>query len=243
MQKVHYAATLARREPYSPEPRAMLPSGRCAHMSDELPDERPFRRREYSGPASTLGLAALIVCVVGAAIWYFEFRNGGSAGGAGTPGLGIVELSDSLNPTGSPPAAREGRAAPDFRLATLGESAESLTDYRGKYVLVNFWASWCGPCRKETPDLQSFFEHNAGRGFVILGLNQQEQPRAAKEFVEEFGMTYPVLLDRSGEVSQAYGVGRGMPISFLVNPEGVIEEVTFGVLTDETLAEIAEKLQ
>src|SRR5687768_3165660 len=73
----------AMNRPYSPEPPAMLPSGRCAHMSDELPDERPFRRREYSGPASTLGLAALIVCVVGAAIWYFEFRNGGSAGAPG----------------------------------------------------------------------------------------------------------------------------------------------------------------
>jgi peroxiredoxin len=78
---------------------------------------------------------------------------------------------------------------------------------------------------------------------MILGVNQQERPGAAKKFVDEFGMTYPVLLDRSGEVSQAYGVGRGMPVSFLVNPEGVIEEVTFGVLTDEMLAEIAEKLQ
>ena len=211
-------------------------------MSDELPDERPFRRREYSGPASTLGLAALIVCVVGAAIWYFEFRGGGSAGSAGTPGLGIVELADSLNPTGSSPAAREGRAAPNFRLATLDQEPQSLVDFRGKYVLVNFWASWCGPCRKETPDLQSFFEHNAGRDFVILGVNQQERPEAAKRFVNEFGMTYPVLLDRSGEVSQAYGVGRGMPISFLVNPEGIIEQVTFGILTAEMLAEIAEKL-
>ncbi len=212
-------------------------------MSDEQPDERPFRRREYSGPASTLGLAALIVCVVGAAIWYFEFRGGGSSGGAGTPGRGIVELSDALNPTGEPPAAREGRAAPNFELSGVDDGSGSLTDYRGMYVLVNFWASWCSPCRQETPELQSFFEHHANREFVILGVNQQEQPSAVKEFVDEFGVTYPVLLDQSGEVSQAYGVGRGMPISFLVNPEGVVEDVTFGILTEERLGEIAARLR
>jgi peroxiredoxin len=212
-------------------------------MPDEIPDERPFRRREYSGPASTLGLAALIVCVVGAAMWYFEFRGGGSTGGSGTPGLGIVELPAELNPTSSDPAAREGRAAPDFTLAGLQDAPGSLTGYRGKYVLVNFWASWCGPCRQETPDLQAFFEHNGNREFVILGVNQQEQLPAARKFTDEFGVTYPVLLDSSGEVSQAYGVGRGMPISFLVNPEGVIEQVTFGILTEERLGEIEAKLQ
>ena len=212
-------------------------------MPDELPDERPFRRREYSGPASTLGLAMLVVCIVGAGIWYFEFRGGGSAGGSGTPGLGIVDLPDELNPTDDAPAARAGRAAPAFTLARLEEGTGSLTDYRGKYVLVNFWASWCGPCRQETPDLQSFFEHNGNREFVILGVNQQEQPESVQKFADEFSVTYPVLLDRSGEVSQAYGVGRGMPISFLVNPAGVIEDVTFGILTDEDLEEIAGKLK
>lgn len=211
-------------------------------MPDEMPDERPFRRREYSGPASTLGLAMLVVCIVGAGIWYFEFRDGGSAGGAGTPGLGIVELPATLNPTDDSPAARAGRAAPNFTLALLGEGTRTLTDYRDKYVLVNFWASWCPPCRQETPDLQSFFERNEHREFLILGVNQQEQAAAVEEFVDEFGVTYPVLLDRSGEVSQAYGVGRGMPVSFLVNPSGVVEDITFGIVTEEDLDEIEAKL-
>ena len=212
-------------------------------MTDEHPDERPFRRREYSGPASTLGLATLIVLVVGAAIWYFEFRDGGSAGGAGTPGLGVVELSEELNPTGKSPAAREGRVAPNFTLETLQGEKRTLSDYRGSYVLVNFWASWCGPCRDETPDLQSFFEHNGNRGFVMLGVNSQEQPGAAREFLDEFGVTYPVVLDRSGEVSAAYGVGRGMPVSFLVSPSGVIEQVLFSRVTEEDFAAIEAKLQ
>jgi len=211
--------------------------------NEQLPDERPQRRREYSGPGSTLGLAALIVLVVGAGLWYFEFRGGSEgSGGSGTPGLGIVALPDGMNPTTESPAAREGRAAPDFALQGLDEQTARLTDYRGKYVLLNFWASWCRPCRDETPDLQSFYEHNRG-DFTILAVNQQEQKAAAETFAGEFGVTYPVVLDSSGEVSSAYGVGRGMPISFLVAPDGVIEKVVFGQLTEEHFAEIEELLQ
>jgi len=213
-------------------------------MTHSIPDERPQRRREYSGPGSTLGLAALIVIVVGASIWWFEFRGGpGSAPDASTPGLGIVELAPGLNPTDEAPAARAGRAAPDFKLAGPdGADTLSLTDYRGQWVLLNFWASWCGPCREETPDLQSFYEHNRGRGFTVLAVNQQERPEAARKFLDEFGVTYPVALDRSGEVDQAYGVGRGMPISFLVAPDGVIEEVYIGALSEEQFAAIEARL-
>jgi len=213
-------------------------------MTHTIPDERPQRRREYSGPGSTLGLAALIVLVVGAAIWYFEFRGGdGATGGAGTPGLGIVELPQNLNPTGESPAARQGRAAPNFKLAGLEEDSLSLTDYRGKFVLLNFWASWCGPCRDETPDLQSFWEHNSAEGLLILGVNQQERAATAREFLDEFGVTYPIALDSSGEVSAAYGVGRGMPISFFISPDGVIEQVIFGRLTEPQFADLEARLQ
>ncbi len=213
-------------------------------MHETLPDERPQRRREYSGPGSTLGLAALIVLVVGFAIWYFEFRDGtGSAGGAATPGLGIIELPPGTNPTDQSPAAREGRAAPNFRLATADEAGTAtLAEYRGKYVLVNFWASWCGPCAEETPDLQAFHEQHSDR-VVVLGVNQQEQPGAARDFLARFGVTYPVVLDRSGEVSQAYGVGRGLPISFLVDPAGVVEKVVFGRLTEDHFADFEARLK
>jgi peroxiredoxin len=211
---------------------------------DRLPDERPQRRREYSGPASTLGLAALIVLVVGAAIWYLEFRSPGSSGGASTPGLGIVSLADEQNPTGKSPSAREGRAAPNFKLASLtADAATSLTDFRGKYVLLNFWASWCGPCRDETPDLELLYEQQPGDRLVILGINQQEQPDAARKFADDFGVSYPMALDRSGEVSSAYGVGRGLPMSFLVAPDGVVEKVFVGRLSQDSISEVQAAIQ
>ena len=214
-------------------------------MTEELPDERPQRRREYSGASSTLGVAALIVIVVGVAIWFFEFRDAGSSGGGGTPGLGIVALAPQLNPTGKAAAAQEGRAAPDFRLRSVDGIDLQLSDLRGDFVLLNFWATWCGPCRDETPDLQALFQtarrETAQGGLIVVGVNQQEEPDTVRAFTSEFGVTYPVVLDRAGEVSEAYRVGRGLPMTFLVNPAGVIERIYYGRITSDALAAIASR--
>ena len=230
----------SKRTPYPFQRLPLVPSLAYA-MTDELPDERPTRRREYSGARSTLGLAALIVVIVGAAIWYLEFRDNGSSGGSGTPGLGIIALPDYLNATGKAPAAQVGRAAPNFKLASPEGRVAQLDGYRGAYVLVNFWASWCGPCRGEAPDLEAL-QRSASRvespTLVVLGVNQQEEADTARKFANEFDVTYPILLDLSGEVSEAYRVGRGLPITFLVDPAGVIERVYLGALSRDSLAEI-----
>jgi cytochrome c biogenesis protein CcmG/thiol:disulfide interchange protein DsbE len=203
-----------------------------------VPDERPDKRREYSGPASTLGLAALVVAVVALGIWWFELRG---ADGPGTPErgeFGIVALPADLNPTGRAARSEPGRAAPDFRLETVTGAPSRLTDYRGRYVLVNFWASWCGPCRGETPDLQQFARRMGDRA-IVLGVNQQEDAATARSFIEQFGVTYPILLDRTGEVSLAFQVGRGLPVSVLVDPSGIVVRIYTGRITREQLDEIA----
>lgn len=212
-------------------------------MTETIPDDRPQRRREYSGPGSTLGLAALVVIVVGAAIWWSEFRDDAGSGSEDGGDFGVVGLPDDLNPTGKAPAAREGRAAPNFELADLDGGPVRLDQFRGKYVLVNFWASWCGPCRGETPDLQDFYGRVSGRNVTVVGVNQQEPASQARAFVEGFGVTYPVLLDRSGEVSEAYSVGvGGLPASFLIAPDGVIEQVFVGRITAGQLDELEGRL-
>jgi thiol-disulfide isomerase/thioredoxin len=206
----------------------------------QLPDERPQRRREYSGAGSTLGLAALIILVVGGLVWWFEFRGGDGAEGVSGEGLGVVPLAEELNPTGRAPAGRIDRAAPDFRLANLveGESPVLLSGFRGDYVLLNFWASWCGPCRAETPALQQFSERMAGRSLVVVGVNQQETPATARGFAEGFGVSYPMALDRDGDVSVAYSVSSGLPISMLIGPDGVIERIFRGALAEEDFTSI-----
>ncbi len=212
-------------------------------MTDELPDDRPHRRREYSGPASTLGVAALVVLVVGLAIWLFEIRAPAGTGGA-DDGFGVVDLPAALNPTGKKPVAEPGRAAPNFALRDLDGERTELADFRGRHVLLNFWASWCGPCRGETPDLQALQQRAGGASFTVIGVNQQESPGDARSFAEQFGVTYPVLLDRSGEVSNAFRVGRGLPVSVLVSPEGVVLRTYMGRVSAEDLAAIeAEYLE
>ena len=210
-------------------------------MTDKtLPDERPQQRREYAGPGFTFGIAALVVAVVGFGIWFLEIRGDGG-GVEAEPGMGVVALAESLNPTGEAPAAEVGRAAPAFRLRSLDGSATELTDYRGNYVLLNFWASWCGPCRGETPALQAFFERQSP-GLVVIGVNQQETAETAGEFTDQFAVTYPIALDADGQVSGAYRVSTGLPVSFLIDPEGVIRLVHLGALTDSDLDELAAEL-
>lgn len=209
-------------------------------MDETLPDERPQQRREYAGPGFTFGIAALVVAVVGFGIWFLEIRGDGG-GAEAEAGLGVVALEDSLNATGEAPAAEVGRAAPAFRLRTLDGSLTELTDLRGRYVLLNFWASWCGPCRGETPELQALFERKAP-GLVVVGVNQQESREAAGEFAEAFAVTYPIALDTDGQVSGAYRVSTGLPISLLIDPEGVIRRVYLGALTGDDFAELEAEL-
>jgi cytochrome c biogenesis protein CcmG, thiol:disulfide interchange protein DsbE len=205
---------------------------------ERLPDERPWRRREYSGAGSTLGVAMLIVLAVGLAVWYFELR--GEPGPGGDASGGIIALPEELNPTGREPVAEVGRAAPNFALETLDGETLTLSDYRGTPVVLNFWASWCGPCRQETPALQQFAEENPG--VQVIGINQQEQPGQARDFAEEFGVTYPIPLDQTGAVSQGFRVNRGLPVTFFISADGIIDAVHYSVVTTEDLQEYADGL-
>lgn len=134
---------------------------------------------------------------------------------------------ESLAEAQSAPAA--GFLAPDFALTTLdGESAQ-LSELRGQVVLVNLWASWCGPCRAEMPAMQRLYERYQDRGFEILAVNatNQDSLQAASDFAAENGLSFPILLDLDGTVSAEYNL-RALPSSFFVGPDGVIRNVVVG---------------
>ncbi len=125
-------------------------------------------------------------------------------------------------PTATP--AHIGEPASDFTLPTVNGEELSLKDFRGKVVLVNFWATWCGPCREETPDLQRLYEKYQDQDFVIIGISvdDEETVEAVPDFVEQYALTYPILLDTDSEVSSKYE-GDYIPRSYFIDAEGNIQ--------------------
>lgn len=118
--------------------------------------------------------------------------------------------------------AQEKEAAPGFSLKGLNGEIKRLEDYRGKLILLNFWATWCPPCREEMPSLEKLYRSLKDRGFVILGISSDiAGKKAVKPFVEEFKLTFPILLDPDSKVTNLYMV-RARPTSYLVNPQGYL---------------------
>ena len=136
----------------------------------------------------------------------------------------------------------EGDPAPETTLPTLdGGGSESLADYRGQWVLVNFWASWCNPCRAESPDLQDYQDEYGSDAFTVLGINQEDLTHDAEAFVEEFDLTYPQLRDASGEMADPFGMS-GLPESFLIDPKGDLALIRRGAIDQAYLDEFVTPL-
>ena len=143
--------------------------------------------------------------------------------------IGVSQVPASATTSGSIPSPREGFAAPDFTLETLEGEQIRLSDLRGKAVVVNLWASWCPPCRAEMPALQAAYEADHERGLEILAVNMtyQDREQDARNFVDDFGLTFTVPLDRDGAVARQY-LMRALPSTFFVGPDGVIRKVVIG---------------
>ena len=155
--------------------------------------------------------------------------------------LGALWIGWSAPPPGSTtagviPAPQEGFLAPDFELVTLDGEMVCLSDLRGKAVLVNFWASWCPPCRSEMPAMQQVYDDYGPTEFVVLAVNNTHQDRIddAEAFVAEQGLTFPILLDTDGNASEKYQV-RSLPTSFFIDPAGIIREIVIGGPMSEAL--------
>lgn len=133
-----------------------------------------------------------------------------------------------------PAAAQElrpwtGGAAPPLELQDLEGKLHRLADYRGKTVLVNFWATWCAPCREEMPSIERLRSSLQGKPFVVLAVNVGEGGRVARGFAETMTLGFPLLLDRDTKTTKAWGA-RILPASFVVGPDGAIRYSYFGAL-------------
>lgn len=121
----------------------------------------------------------------------------------------------------------EGQVAPDFALkSSTGENLR-LSEYRGNVVMINFWATWCGPCRQEMPLLDQLYARYERVGFSLLGVNIDDDSRRAMQMIEDLGISFPVLFDARKEVSKLYEV-EAMPVTVLVDREGYVRYVHHG---------------
>ena len=155
--------------------------------------------------------------------------------------LGLIWIAFSADRSGAStngliPAPQTGFLAPDFTLQTTDGKAVTLSDLRGRAVLVNIWASWCVPCRAEMPAVQRVYDEYKDRGLIVLAVNStvQDQAASAKAFAAEFGLTFPILLDMEGIATRLYEV-RALPSSFFIGRDGVIIEVVIGGPMSEAL--------
>jgi peroxiredoxin len=146
-------------------------------------------------------------------------------------GAGWTWLSRVAEPIASnrTPNPQEGFPAPEFQLDSLSDGRVSLSTYRSQVVVINLWASWCGPCRAEMPMIQRVYAAERNRGLVVLAVNGtfQDSEPAARAFATQYGLTFPILLDRDGAVSRRYQL-RALPSTYVVDRRGIIRAVVFG---------------
>ncbi|WP_316245041.1 redoxin domain-containing protein [Gracilibacillus massiliensis] len=135
-----------------------------------------------------------------------------------------------------------GDEAPDFQLQTLNGETAKLSDYRGQRVMLNFWATWCPPCRAEMPDMEKFY-HN--KDVEILAVNLAETEASVEDvhdFVEEFGLSFSILLDEGNQAATTYQI-RPIPTSYMIDSKGIISYKAYGPLNYEMMETEFEKMQ
>lgn len=158
--------------------------------------------------------------------WFNELRDGASIEILYTPPEELPLL---------------GAVAPDFILANAKEEAVSLSQFQGRPVVINFWATWCLPCRREMPAFQHAFETYQDDGLIILAVNFEEKSDLVRPFIEEFGLTFEIVYDTQAKVSQLYQV-TGLPRTIFVDRQGVIQHIQIGEVEETLLTEIIEKI-
>jgi peroxiredoxin len=134
-----------------------------------------------------------------------------------------------------------GGATPALELTDAAGAVHRLSDYRGKAVLVNFWATWCGPCREEMPSIESLRLSMQGKPFAVLAVNVGESGRVARDFANKLMLDFPLLLDRDTRTAKAWGA-RVLPASFVLDPQGRIRYSYYGDL-DWAAPEVRAKIE
>ncbi len=169
----------------------------------------------------------------------FEGRASTPGGTLGTVGSGVAPTSELLDKADSRPQI--GELAPDFAYTMPDGTTYKLSELRGKKVLINFWATWCAPCKVEMPDIQRALEQYGSDQFVVLAVSNEEAT-VIEEFAREHAYSFPLISNSTGDILKRYGVN-GFPVSFFINSDGSIDFKQIGIMTSELITQRIEDLQ
>ncbi|MBM7603100.1 thiol-disulfide isomerase/thioredoxin [Metabacillus crassostreae] len=152
-------------------------------------------------------------------------------------------IYNTVMPSNAKVGVTEGNAAPDFELTTLDGEKMSLSDLKGKKVLVNFWATWCPPCRSEMPDMQQIYdEYDDDVVIAAVNLTSSESSiDTVESFVNELSLTFPILLDEKGKVNNEYEV-LSYPTSYFIDEEGIIKTKFVGALSYDQMKKLIDDM-
>ncbi|MBZ0285073.1 MAG: TlpA family protein disulfide reductase [Anaerolineae bacterium] len=142
-----------------------------------------------------------------------------------------AQFTGRIIPGELPVAPEINAVAPPFELLALNNTRVNLLNLRGQPTVINFWATWCEPCRVEMPELQRIYEHYAERGLSLLAINLGETSAPIQQWVDQFGLTFDILLDPNQEIAALYQL-RGQPTTFIVSPTGVVTHIFYGPVTN-----------
>jgi cytochrome c biogenesis protein CcmG, thiol:disulfide interchange protein DsbE len=198
----------------------------------EPAEDQPVARGWLSG-AMARNLAASVVFGIAAIGLVWFFTQGGGNGGS----------SQSVNITAkaSGPAPRVGKAAPEFRIAALDGTPIELSALRGHPVWINFWATWCPPCREESPEIEAAYEQYRDQGLVVVAIDVGEAAATARDYVQRAGLTYLVGGDPNTDVAATYRV-TGLPTHVFIDSDGIVRDIRLGRLGKDTIQQELAKV-
>ena len=185
-------------------------------------------------------IAIALVAVVGGAFLAVRVTRGNEDEVVAPPGGTVTAVEDDAPGALTSSGPIVGQPAPDFALRNPDGELVQLSELRGSVVFVNFWATWCRPCREELPDIQKLYDEKRDQGLEVLAVSYQDSPEDARAFFADLGISVPMVLDRSGSVYNQYRL-QGLPDSFFIDREGNLAAVHYGFLSEEKMRQRLEQ--
>jgi thiol-disulfide isomerase/thioredoxin len=200
--------------------------GESDYEENQAPPEIVFRTpfpRPAAGAIRNIVATILVGVAIAALVFYFDRPNTTGASQAIT-----------LTAVARGPAPKVGQPAPDFEVRTLDGETHVLSEFRGRPVWINFWASWCPPCRAENPDIQAVYAANQADGLVVLAIAIGENDKDVRGYADRTNLTYEIGLDGGTDIAAAYRIV-GIPTHYFIDRDGILREWRIGSMNKGTM--------